>query len=97
MKKRLILCRYLVKGVVEEYGPRSLLSWILDVWDTNADKVFDIQYLHLWGSRYAPDLQNGEFYRWFSSGKSAFSILHGHGWLHIHRPGVPSPSWSIIS
>lgn len=48
-------------------GPLHLLAWI-----RNPDTIaFSPAYLRLWGARYAQDLADGQFYRWYSSSATA--------------------------
>lgn len=48
------------------HGPQRLLAWM----HVPGELAFGFEYLREWGSRYAPALEAGQWYRWYSSGRA---------------------------
>jgi len=54
------------------HGPQILLDWM----QVPSDLAFNFDYLREWGSRYAPAIAAGEWYRWYSSVVIHASFVH---------------------
>jgi membrane associated rhomboid family serine protease len=55
-----------------QHGPQRLVAWL----SPDSDLAFSFDYLREWGSRYAPDIADGEWYRWVTSVFIHASFLH---------------------
>ncbi|GIL58686.1 hypothetical protein Vafri_13680 [Volvox africanus] len=48
------------------WGPPALRRWMI-FWRSNPSRTFSFDYLRLWGGRYTPDVQAGQWWRWVTS------------------------------
>lgn len=47
-------------------GPAALGAWLL-FWRKNASRTFSFEFLNTWGGRFAPKLDEGQWWRWVTS------------------------------
>ncbi|GIL77061.1 hypothetical protein Vretimale_3226 [Volvox reticuliferus] len=48
------------------WGPPALRRWMI-FWRSTSSRTFSFDYLRLWGGRYSPDVEAGQWWRWVTS------------------------------